>query len=79
MVQGVTLSQFSFRIPKPLQENYVRKRTARLPGDSAYGRQGSLPTIEGISLFNVFELYSNETSCKGSYNELVSLYVFTNS
>ncbi|ESW24988.1 hypothetical protein PHAVU_004G177500 [Phaseolus vulgaris] len=27
---GVTLSQFSFQIPKPLQENYVRKRPARL-------------------------------------------------
>lgn len=27
--QGVTLSQFSFQTPKPLQENYVRKRTAR--------------------------------------------------
>lgn len=24
--EGVTLSQFSFQIPKPLQENYVRKR-----------------------------------------------------
>ncbi|XP_057983026.1 methyl-CpG-binding domain-containing protein 2 [Malania oleifera] len=28
--QGVTLSQFSFQIPKPLQENYVRKRPARV-------------------------------------------------
>ncbi|EXC12834.1 Methyl-CpG-binding domain-containing protein 2 [Morus notabilis] len=27
---GVTMSQFSFQIPKPLQENYVRKRPARL-------------------------------------------------
>ncbi|TKY44502.1 Methyl-CpG-binding domain-containing protein 2 [Spatholobus suberectus] len=27
---GVTLSQFSFQIPRPLQENYVRKRSARL-------------------------------------------------
>lgn len=26
---GVTLSQFSFQIPKPLQENYVRKRPPR--------------------------------------------------
>lgn len=25
----VTMSQFSFQIPKPLQENYVRKRPAR--------------------------------------------------
>lgn len=28
--QGVTLAQFSFQIPKPLQENYVRKRPARV-------------------------------------------------
>lgn len=27
---GVTLSQFSFQIPKPLQKNYVRKRTPLL-------------------------------------------------
>ncbi|XP_062115305.1 methyl-CpG-binding domain-containing protein 2 [Humulus lupulus] len=31
---GVTLSQFSFQIPKPLQDNYVRKRPARLPVSS---------------------------------------------
>ena len=31
MEQGVTLSQFSFQTPKPLQENYVRKRPARVP------------------------------------------------
>ncbi|KAL2896740.1 Methyl-CpG-binding domain-containing protein 2 [Bienertia sinuspersici] len=43
---GVTLSQFSFRIPKPLQENYVRKRTARLPpDDSNLGLPGPLQTI----------------------------------
>ncbi|PON41127.1 Methyl-CpG DNA binding [Parasponia andersonii] len=28
---GVTMTQFSFQIPRPLQENYVRKRPARLP------------------------------------------------
>ncbi|KAI3715181.1 hypothetical protein L6452_22151 [Arctium lappa] len=28
--QGVTLAHFSFQIPKPLQENYVRKRPARV-------------------------------------------------
>ncbi|GAB4854074.1 methyl-CpG-binding domain-containing protein [Ancistrocladus abbreviatus] len=28
--EGVTMSQFSFQIPKPLQENYVRKRPTRL-------------------------------------------------
>uniref|UniRef100_A0A5B6ZDZ4 Putative methyl-CpG-binding domain-containing protein 2 n=1 Tax=Davidia involucrata TaxID=16924 RepID=A0A5B6ZDZ4_DAVIN len=29
MAEGVTMSQFSFQIPRPLQENYVRKRPAR--------------------------------------------------
>lgn len=29
VTDGVTMSQFSFQIPKPLQENYVRKRPAR--------------------------------------------------
>lgn len=28
MEQGVTIAQFSFQIPKPLQENYVKKRHA---------------------------------------------------
>ncbi|KAJ0673860.1 putative transcription factor & chromatin remodeling CW-Zn family [Helianthus annuus] len=35
--QGVTLAQFSFQVPKPLQENYVRKRSssvAALPDGS---------------------------------------------
>ncbi|KAK8952833.1 Methyl-CpG-binding domain-containing protein 2 [Platanthera guangdongensis] len=31
---GVNASQFSFQIPKPLQDNYVRKRTARLLNSS---------------------------------------------
>ncbi|CAL5439209.1 unnamed protein product [Camellia sinensis] len=34
MDTGVTMSQFSFQIPKPLQENYVRKRPARLTASS---------------------------------------------
>ncbi|KAL6560119.1 methyl-CpG-binding domain-containing protein [Orobanche hederae] len=29
MYEGVNLSQFSFQIPRPLQENYVRKRPTR--------------------------------------------------
>ncbi|KAA8535853.1 hypothetical protein F0562_030827 [Nyssa sinensis] len=32
LAEGVTMSQFSFQIPRPLQENYVRKRPARLTG-----------------------------------------------
>lgn len=34
MVEGLTMSQFSFQIPKPLQENYVRKRPARVTAGS---------------------------------------------
>ncbi|OVA19286.1 Methyl-CpG DNA binding [Macleaya cordata] len=30
LTAGVTMAQFSFQIPKPLQENYVRKRPARV-------------------------------------------------
>ncbi|KAL4317158.1 hypothetical protein AHAS_Ahas15G0357100 [Arachis hypogaea] len=35
---GVTLSQFSFQIPKPLQENYVRKRSLKLKSSYEDGR-----------------------------------------
>ncbi|XP_043711436.1 methyl-CpG-binding domain-containing protein 2-like isoform X2 [Telopea speciosissima] len=40
--EGVTMARFSFQIPKPLQENYVRKRPARVP--SSYDSPG-----QGIS------------------------------
>lgn len=42
--EGVTLSQFSFQIPRPLQENYVRKRPSRmaaLPDGNDLGMPGS--------------------------------------
>ncbi|KAK1367462.1 methyl-CpG-binding domain-containing protein 2 [Heracleum sosnowskyi] len=41
--EGVALSQFSFQIPRPLQENYVKKRTPRLtfPDGSTSGTPGS--------------------------------------
>jgi len=42
---GVTLSQFSFQIPKPLQENYVRKRPARLT--SSYEVPGPVEHEQG--------------------------------
>lgn len=32
--QGVRLSQFSFQIPRPLQENYVRRRRAAPTNDA---------------------------------------------
>lgn len=52
IMQGVTLSQFSFQIPKPLQENYVRKRTARLPSSdgSNFGISKPLQTIAASPL-----------------------------
>lgn len=31
LAQGVSFSQFSFQCPRPLQENYVKKRLPRLP------------------------------------------------
>lgn len=33
--QGISLSQFSFQIPRPLQENYVRKRPRAAPTSDA--------------------------------------------
>ncbi|KAK6147473.1 hypothetical protein DH2020_018385 [Rehmannia glutinosa] len=50
MNEGVSLSQFSFQIPKPLQENYVRKRPARPPPPNDAGdlmMPGYLPPSEG--------------------------------
>ncbi|KAL0346860.1 UNVERIFIED_CONTAM: Methyl-CpG-binding domain-containing protein 2 [Sesamum calycinum] len=47
--QGVSLSQFSFQIPRPLQENYVRKRPARAtpPNDADdLGMHRYLPSSE---------------------------------
>ena len=44
--EGVKLSQFSFQIPRPLQENYVRKRTARLT--ASCGDTRPLEPSEGI-------------------------------
>ncbi|KAL8488284.1 hypothetical protein ACS0TY_024526 [Phlomoides rotata] len=46
---GVSLSKFSFQIPKPLQENYVRKRSVRaaLPNDAGDRENpGYLPSPE---------------------------------
>ncbi|XP_073277920.1 methyl-CpG-binding domain-containing protein 2-like [Primulina huaijiensis] len=40
--EGVRLSQFSFQIPKPLQENYVRKRPTR-PAPPNGGGDPSMP------------------------------------
>ncbi|XP_057768454.1 methyl-CpG-binding domain-containing protein 2-like isoform X2 [Salvia miltiorrhiza] len=51
MSEGVSLSRFSFKIPKPLQENYVRKRPAparpALQNDAGdLGNQRYLPPSE---------------------------------
>lgn len=49
--QGVNLSQFSFQIPRPLQENYVRKRAPRMtnPLDgSSLGLSRPLEPEEGV-------------------------------
>ncbi|KAG8376340.1 hypothetical protein BUALT_Bualt09G0053000 [Buddleja alternifolia] len=47
--EGISLSQFSFQIPRPLQENYVRKRPARpapLNDASGNGTPGYLSASE---------------------------------
>ncbi|KAF9679856.1 hypothetical protein SADUNF_Sadunf06G0059100 [Salix dunnii] len=48
MTYGVTLSQFSFQIPKPLQENYVRKRRPHISASCDDTRH--LQHSEGIKL-----------------------------
>ncbi|XP_056689913.1 uncharacterized protein [Spinacia oleracea] len=47
--RGVTMSLFSFQIPKPLQENYVRNSPARLPmpDGSKFGMSRADQTILG--------------------------------
>lgn len=49
--EGVKLSQFSFQIPRPLQENYVRKRTIPIGNPNEMTRSGlsrPLEPAEGI-------------------------------
>ncbi|RVW75322.1 Methyl-CpG-binding domain-containing protein 2 [Vitis vinifera] len=53
MVHGVTLSQFSFQIPKPLQENYVRKRPARVNAGS-YDDTTSSECLDLLNLVSTF-------------------------
>ena len=50
MEEGVTMSQFSFQIPKPLQENYVRKRPARITASDGtdLGMPGLLEPSAGM-------------------------------
>jgi hypothetical protein len=56
MSDGVSLSQFSFQIPKPLQENYVRKRTAR-PAASC---DGTRPIEPGEGMQTNYLLLKNK-------------------
>ncbi|KAI3447303.1 hypothetical protein Pfo_003968 [Paulownia fortunei] len=49
--EGVSLSRFSFQIPKPLQENYVRKRRAAPTNDAGHhGMPGSLHPSEVLPI-----------------------------
>lgn len=53
--EGVTMSQFSFQIPKPLQENYVRKRPPRVTDGTALGMSRPLePSVGLCKNLNVF-------------------------
>nr|GFC33615.1 methyl-CpG-binding domain-containing protein 2 [Tanacetum cinerariifolium] len=49
MEQGVSLAQFSFRTPKPLQENYVRKRPARVAAIKDGNFMGMPGSVEPLS------------------------------
>lgn len=56
ITQGVKLSQFSFQIPKPLRENYVRKRPARPmePSDAPVAIEGMSPPPPDLFYINCF-------------------------
>ncbi|GMH11798.1 hypothetical protein Nepgr_013639 [Nepenthes gracilis] len=51
--RGVKMSQFSFQTPKPLQENYVRKRSARLIASSDDSE---------LAMSRPLELYEDEST-----------------
>ena len=53
--EGVSLSRFSFQIPKPLHEDYVRKRPARLT--SSHDNARPLETGEGMMKTLICFLY----------------------
>lgn len=57
MNEEVSLSRFSFQIPKPLQEDYVRKRTTRPALQNDAGDLGNqhLPPSEGDQNFSQLE------------------------
>lgn len=75
---GVNMSQFSFQIPRPLQENYVRKRPARsmmLNENNGFGMQRFSEPSEGKnatgnSLNLQLHAYDKGSFCTG---KLVSL------
>ncbi|XP_042483288.1 methyl-CpG-binding domain-containing protein 2-like isoform X2 [Macadamia integrifolia] len=46
VTEGVTMARFSFQIPKPLQENYVRKRPARVTSSYDSSGQGMSSPLE---------------------------------
>lgn len=46
MEQGVTTAQFSFTTPKPLQEDYVKKRSSRVPALQDGNHMGMLQAPE---------------------------------
>ncbi|XWS52317.1 hypothetical protein CRYUN_Cryun11dG0057700 [Craigia yunnanensis] len=50
--EGVSLSRFSFQIPKPLQEDYVRKRPARITASHDNARP--LEPGEDVAVCNKF-------------------------
>jgi len=66
--RGVKLSQFSFQIPRPLQENYVRKRPAvRMSNslDSGLGLPRPLEAVEGMQKMKyLFMIFCKHFTCE---------------
>lgn len=68
MVDGLSMAQFSFQIPRPLQENYVRKRPAAPRLTAADHASRTLEPTEGEYLLALYIL------CINCLSELLTLY-----
>ncbi|KAK9699592.1 hypothetical protein RND81_08G184000 [Saponaria officinalis] len=71
--QGVTLSQFSFQTPKPLQENYVRKRAPRVnatSGDPVHASPLSWASPDNPTALQLGEPSLSASYSRGSSNDV---------
>lgn len=83
---GVSLSQFSFQIPKPLRDDYVRKRPPRLPASRVTGplkpgegMQKKLPTSQKQTkdLPPIFNSIFSSTRVSPHLVEQSCIYIFS--